>query len=49
MSRPCMAGQRKHVERSIDRYDEGKTAKKMEGQHQGITRRNWSCMEAGVQ
>jgi len=53
MGRPCMAGRWKYVERSIDIYGEGKetngkTAEKMEGQRQGIIRRNWNGLEAGV-
>jgi len=49
MGRPCMAGRCKYVGRSIEKYDEGKvTAKNMEGQRQGIIRRNWSGLGAGI-
>jgi len=42
-----MAGRWKYVERSVDKYGkgketQGKTAEKMEGEHQGIIRRNRS-------
>lgn len=53
VDRPCMAGRWKYVERSIYMYGEGKrterkTAGKMEEQRQGITRKIWCGLGAGI-
>jgi len=53
IARPCMAGRWKFVERSIDIYGKrkeikGKTMEKVEGQRQGIIRKKWSELGAGI-